>query len=259
MKLTSDMRDLIEATQRDLRAARTAHALATVVRTQDATSAKAGAKAVVAQDGEILAGWVGSGCARGAIGRAARRAIETGAPIYVALRPDEALREVGAAPCEARDGIVYERNGCASKGAMDIFVDPWVPVPDLVVLGESPVAEALERLASMLDLQHADALPQPDTPRGPASLYVVVATQGRGDAAALTAALAAGPDYLAFVGSRRKFDTLAAKLVAEGAEADRLAEVSAPAGLDIGAANAAEIALSIIAEITRLRRKGAGT
>jgi xanthine dehydrogenase accessory factor len=239
----------IDARARALREAGTPHALATVVRTREATAAKAGAKALLSAEGEVIEGFVGGGCVRAALARAARSAVARGEPVLVALRPDDRLAAEGAAPCEVRDGMVYERNGCASKGSMDVFVEPFVPVPDLVVLGEGPVAGALRRLARGFDMRLCEALTE-------APAHVVVATQGRGDAAALEAALAAAPDYLGFVGSRRKAAALRARLAEKGVPEEALARVRAPAGLDIGAATAEEIALSILAEIVQLRRRG---
>jgi xanthine dehydrogenase accessory factor len=253
MKMAPPDMDALDETRRRLRADGTPHAIATVVRTRDATSAKAGAKAIVSAEGEILEGWVGGGCARGAIGRAARKAIERNEPVLVALRPDERLAAEGVEPCEVRDGMVYERNGCASKGSLDIYVEPFVPSPDLVVMGDGPVARALSGLARGFDFRVAGDLPEGD---GGRALYVVVATQGRGDALALGRALASSAGFVAFVGSPKKAATLKAKLAAEGAEAGALDRLVAPAGLNIGAATPEEIALSILAQIVARRRMG---
>jgi xanthine dehydrogenase accessory factor len=254
MKLTSLGLESLDDLQRQLRADGTPFALATVVRTWDATSAKAGAKAVVSAEGEILEGWVGGGCARGAIGRAARKAVERNEPVLVALRPDDRLAAEGVEPCEVRDGMVYERNGCASKGSLDIYVEPFVPAPDLVILGEGPVARALHAIARGFDFRVADDLPSPDIPRPPRDLFVVVATQGRGDAVALERAAASGARFVAFVGSARKAATLKDKLAEKGADRAALDRIAAPAGLPIGAATAEEIALSILAQIVQDRR-----
>jgi xanthine dehydrogenase accessory factor len=251
MKLTTLGLESLDETQRRLRAEGTPYALATVVRTWEATSAKPGAKAVVSAGGEILEGWVGGGCARGAIGRAAVKAIERNEPVLVALRPDDRLAAEGVEPCEVRDGMIYERNGCASKGSLDIYVEPFVPSPDLVVLGDGPVARALVPLARGFDFRVGT-----DLPPAPRELFVVVATQGKGDAAALERALASGARFTAFVGSARKAATLKEKLAAKGAAADALARLAAPAGLPIGAATAEEIALSILAQIVQVRRAG---
>ncbi len=235
----------------DMRAAGTPFAIVTVVRTVGATAAKAGARALISAEGEILEGWVGGGCARGAVRRATQDALASGTPVFVALRPEEALAEAGVSPRETRDGTRYERNGCPSKGHMDLFVDPVRPAPLLAILGSGPVAKALERLARPFGFELASTLPEGTPPA-----YVVVATQGSGDKAQLAEAVASGAGYVAFVGSRRKFETLRTALVEAGASDTALDAVRAPAGLPIGAANAEEIALSILAEITAHRRTG---
>ena len=232
------------------------YALATVVRTVDATSAKPGAKAILTSDGEILEGWVGGGCVRRAISRAAKTAISRAEPVFVALRPDEALEAEGVEPCEVRDGMIFERNGCASKGSLDIYVEAYVPAPNLVILGDGPVSIALRALSKGFDFRISDDLPKNATDRDCTGYFVVVATQGRGDSAALEAALAAGPLYLAFVGSHRKAATLKAKLIEKGLDETGVNKIAAPAGLDISAATPEEIALSILAEIVVTRRSG---
>ncbi|WP_233488909.1 XdhC family protein [Rhodovulum sp. 12E13] len=240
----------IDALAREMRTAGTPFATATIVRTMDSTSAGAGARALLSAEGELIEGWVGGGCVRAALGRAARSAVARGEPVLVALRPDDRLAAEGAEPCEVRDGMIYERNGCASKGSMDVFVEPFVPLPDLVVMGEGPVARALRALARGFDFRLCEAATGPGA-------YVVVATQGKGDARALAEALGAGAAHVAFVGSRRKAAALREKLAGQGADAAALAALSAPAGLDIGAETPDEIALSILAEIVQVRRKGA--
>ena len=124
-----------------------------------------------------------------------------------------------------------------------------MPSPDLVVLGDGPVARALVPLARGFDFRVGT-----DLPPAPRELFVVVATHGKGDAAALERALAAGARFTAFVGSARKAQTLKVKLAAKGADAHALARLAAPAGLPIGAATAEEIALSILAQIVQIRR-----
>ena len=152
---------------------------------------------------------------------------------------------------------------------MDIFVEPVLPQPRLVIFGAGPVAMALCDLAGRFDLhrtlaapglsigdaevvQDGFALEASPAPRR----FIVIATQGKGDEAALRAALSAGPEYIAFVGSRRKFGTLSDRLITDGIDAAKLATVKAPAGLDIHAITPEEIALSILAEITARRRAG---
>ena len=239
-----------------LRATEAPFAVATVVRTAGATSAKPGARALLGADGAILGGWIGGGCIRRAVGEAARRALETGAPQLISVTPEEALETRGLAPGEVVEGVQFARNGCPSRGTVDLFVEPCLPLPELVLFGTSPVAEALAGLAPHFQW----ALMRPDGAPGPklaGRRMAVVATQGQGDLAALTAALQAGAERIAFVGSARKFATLAEKLEAGGQDTAALNAVQAPAGLDIGAVTPEEIALSILAQLTAWRRREA--
>ena len=246
--------------------------LATVVRTVSVTAAKAGAKAIIRPDGTIVAGWIGGGCAKGAVLKAAREALADGEPRMVSVQPENLLAELGVHAGESRDGIRFARNMCPSKGTMDIFVEPVLPHPSLVVLGASPVALSLAAQARTLGYYVTLAAPATDLSAQPdadavidgyalrdlseAKRFVVVSTQGKGDEAALRAAVAIRAEYHAFVGSRRKMASLRAKLIAEGADSGAIDHVKAPAGLDLGAITPEEIALSILAEITIERRRG---
>jgi xanthine dehydrogenase accessory factor len=255
-----------------MKAAEQAFVLATVVRTVSVTAAKAGAKAIIRPDGTIVAGWIGGGCARGAVLKAAREALGDGEPRMVSVRPENLLAELGVKPGETREGVRFASNMCPSKGTMDIFVEPVLPHPSLVILGASPVALSLAAQAKPLGYHVTLAAPavdltvEPDAhvivdgfaPRylNDARRFVVVSTQGKGDEAALKSAIAIDAAYHAFVGSRRKMAALREKLVAEGLDAAAIDRVNAPAGLDLGAITPEEIALSILAEITVARRHG---
>jgi xanthine dehydrogenase accessory factor len=255
-----------------MKAAERAFVLATVVRTVSVTAAKAGAKAIIAADGTIVAGWIGGGCAKGAVLKAAREALADGEPRMVSVQPENLLAELGVSAGESRDGIRFASNMCPSKGTMDIFVEPVLPHPSLVILGASPVALSLATQARTLGYHVTLAAPARDLTAQPdadtvidgyqlgelndAKRFVVVSTQGKGDEAALRAAVATKADYHAFVGSRRKMASLRAKLLAEGASAAAIDDFKAPAGLDLGAITPEEIAMSILAEITRERRRG---
>src|SRR5450631_1224731 len=107
-----------------MKAAEQAFVLATVVRTVSVTAAKAGAKAIIRADGSISAGWIGGGCARGAVLKAAREALADGQARLVSVQPDDVLAEQGLHPGEARDGVQFARNMCPSHGTMDVFVEP---------------------------------------------------------------------------------------------------------------------------------------
>src|SRR6478609_7613017 len=118
--------DVMDVVSR-LKAADEAFVLATVVRTVSVTAAKAGAKAVIRADGRIEAGWIGGGCARGAVLKAAREALVDGEPRLVSVRPQNLLAELGVQPGDDREGVRFAKNMCPSKGTMDIFVEPVLP------------------------------------------------------------------------------------------------------------------------------------
>jgi xanthine dehydrogenase accessory factor len=259
-----------------LKAAEETFVLATVVRTVSVTAAKAGAKAIIRPDGTIVAGWIGGGCARGAVLKAAREALADGEPRMVSVQPENLLAELGVKPGENRDGIRFAENMCPSKGTMDIFVEPVLPHPSLVILGASPVAMSLAAQARQLGYHVTLAAPAADLQQTApevdmlidsyqlgklheARRFIVVSTQGKGDEAALRAAVKTDAAYHAFVGSRRKMAALRAKLIAEGVDASGIDRIKAPAGLDLGAITPEEIAMSILAEITTLRRRGQRT
>lgn len=244
--------DLAAAAQ-DLRNRQEPFAFATIVRTAGATAAKPGAKALLSADGTILQGWLGGGCTRGAVKRAALEALRDGTPQLVSVAPEELLAEKGVTPGDEIDGMRFARNGCPSRGTVDIFIEPSLPMPALVVLGTSPVAQSLTALAPQFHWEVSDAM-SPDAPPH-AQKFVVVATQGQGDLAALKTVLSGQPDYVAFVGSKRKFASLAAKLREEGIAPEALEAVAAPAGLDLGAVTPEEIALSILAQLLQARRQ----
>lgn len=255
----------------ELKNAGEAFVLATVVRTVAATAAKAGAKAIIRADGTIMEGWIGGGCARGAVLKAARDAIADGEPRLVSVQPEDMLAELGVAPGTEMEGVRFARNMCPSKGTMDVFIEPVLPPPGIVILGASPVAVALAEIAPRFGYHVTVCAPGEDQgafavadaridgfmleTAVSADKYIVVSTQGRGDEAALRAALSVSSAHVAFVGSRAKAEALALKLAGKGVDDARMAALKAPAGLDIGAITPDEIALSILAEITQLRRR----
>ena len=244
-------------------------ALATVVRTEDATAAKAGAKAVVRSDGSVI-GWVGGGCTLGAVRKAAAEALADGRARLIRVWPKERLDEGPGPP-----GVELHKSSCPSGGTVEVFVEPILPRPSLIVMGASPTARALGdlgrrsgfavTLAALAEDQaglaeadfRIDGFDLTRAARAEGS-FVVVATQGKRDREALAAALASGAAYVAFVGSRHKAAALKAAMRERGLPAGRVEALHAPAGLDIGAATPEEIALSILAEIVQERRQAAG-
>jgi xanthine dehydrogenase accessory factor len=245
-------------------------ALATVVRTVAATAAKAGAKAVILPDGTISQGWIGGGCARAAVLKAAKDALADGKSRLVSVQPEDALDGQGIKPGDEQGGVRFAKNMCPSQGTMDVFVEPVLPRPQVVICGSSPVAIAVADLAKRTGFSVTVCAPAAEQSafgeadrriegyalpvEEPSERYVVVSTQGRGDEAALSAALAVDVDYVAFVGSRKKAEALRTTLAERGIPAERLAKLKAPAGLDLGAITPDEIAISIVAEIVAVRR-----
>lgn len=266
-EIVRDLSALINRLQGD----REPFVLATVVRTISVTAAKAGAKAVIARDGSIVGGWIGGGCARAAVIKAARKAFEDGETRLISIQPADLLAELGVEPGDEREGVHFAKNMCPSQGTMDIFIEPVLPRPALVIYGASPVAQALALQGPGIGFDVTVAAPAEDLAglQGPARLvegfgvqageacetYLVVSTQGRGDLAALTEALKLPARHVAFVGSRRKLTALKARLKDKGARSEDLERIKGPAGLDLGAITPEEIALSILAEVLMVRRK----
>lgn len=245
-----------------LRRAGRPFAVATVVRTADVTSAKAGAKAAVTEDGEIL-GHLGGACVARAVRKAAAEALETGEARLIGIRPSDKVVTLAG-----EEGVALYRSGCPSGGTVDVLIEPYRPEPMIAVIGRTPVARALARHAALMGYRLA--VWPGEGPEAAATFegaelgalglgprdFVVVASQGEGDLAALRAALTSDAGGVSMVASARKAQVLAGKLAAEGMAADRLARLKSPAGLDLGGIDPGEIAVSILAEITGRLRKG---
>lgn len=239
----------------------------TVVRTENATSAKAGAKALVLRDGTIRGGSLGGGCVQRAVRETAAAVLKEGRPRLIRVKPKE---EITAAVDV--DGTELHRSACPSGGTVDMFVEPMRLAPRIVVCGGSAVAVAVADLAARLNYRVAVAALADDhggfaeTAEKIAGFdlsalrivpedWIVVSTQGKRDREALAAALSSDAAYVSFVGSRRKAQVLCGQLREQGLGEDRLGRLKAPAGLDIHGIEPAEIALSIIAEIVERRRR----
>jgi len=249
----------------ELEAAGRPFVTATVVAVARPTSARPGASGIVHPDGTIE-GWVGGSCAQPVVVREALHAMADGQPRLLRLSKD--------APAEGRrgDGVIELVMTCHSGGTLEIYVEPHLPAPLLWVAGTTPIAGALVTLGSALgwrvtlfdpfasaeDFPAADEVSQetaltrvePD-----ASPYVVVATQGQWDEEALAAALRRNASYVGLVASPTRANVVRQWLRDEtGLAEDRLAALRAPAGLDLGAETAEEIALSILGELVQVRR-----
>jgi xanthine dehydrogenase accessory factor len=227
-----------------------AFALATVVWRQGPSSGQQGSRAIITASGE-LRGWIGGACAEPVVIREAREVISTGeARLLLLGTPDQ----FGAA---VPDGMTVVPISCQSEGALEVYIEPVLPVPHLVVVGRSPMAETLASLGRDLGWR-TDLVAGPDLAEAGASerSMVVVATQGHGDEDAVQAALAVRPAYLGLVGSRRRGTAVLGYLADRGLPADQLDRVRVPAGLDLGHTSHREIAVAILAELVQLRAAG---
>ncbi|WP_322800720.1 XdhC family protein [Thermoflexus sp.] len=250
---------------RDLEARGEAFVIATVVRRQPPVSARVGDRAVITADGQIY-GWVGGGCAHDLILREARAVLASRRPRLLRITPEavgEGLEE------EARSVATM---ACPSRGELEIFLEPWVREPQLLIFGESPLARTLALFGHALGYEVTQVIrggASREAPEGiriaylgaiPAfssrdELYVVVASMGHYDEEALAAALRTPACYIGLVASRRRAQAVLDLLRQSGwSEAD-LGRIRAPAGLDLGAVTQEEIALSVMAEIMQERRR----
>jgi xanthine dehydrogenase accessory factor len=225
--------DLLERAEA-LRQARTPYVLATVVRAQRPTSAKAGDSALVLADG-TLDGFVGGTCAESTVRSVGLQLLESGASTLLRITPDTGAQE-------AHDGLLVVNNPCLSGGTLEIFMEPMLPAPLIQVYGDAPVARALLRVGEAIgyDMSTGDTI-APDT------TAVLVASHGHGEEAVLEAAVRARVPYIGLIASRRRGDAVLGSL---GLSRDA---IHTPAGLDIGARSASEIAVSIFAEIIAVR------
>ena len=259
--------DILAEVQR-LRTERRAFSLATVVAARQPTSGTPGARAIILAGGEVK-GWIGGHCAQPAVVREGLAALADGSPRLVVLRPDapKGLLEKTVPP-----GVVEVPMLCASEGELQVFVEPFLPRIELVVIGASPVARALARLAGQLDFEvwacdpEADMELFPDAERLVPSLdalqpqltarnYVVVATINTYDEDAVRAALESDASYVGLVASQKRFAVVQAALREQGVTDDRLERLRRPKGLPGPALRPGEIAFSVLAELIEARRQ----
>jgi xanthine dehydrogenase accessory factor len=241
-----DVNERARARADELEAARTPFVSALVVRAQRPSSVRPGDSAVVLADGTID-GFVGGACAEPAVRVHAARVLETGEPVLLRIVPGD-----GESP--AQEGAVTVQNPCLSGGALEIFLEPRVPTPRLLVLGDTPVALALASIGERSGLDVVPVAAGVDLGLGEGDVAVVVASHGRGEEDALVQALRSSVPYVGLVASRRRGAAVVEELRGAGLSDVQLARLHTPAGLDIGARGPEEIALSILAEIVAVRR-----
>jgi xanthine dehydrogenase accessory factor len=231
-----------------------AFALATVVWRQSPSSGKQGSRAIITADGE-LRGWIGGACAEPTVIREAKQVIADGNARLVLLGTP------GQFGMAVPDGVTVVPISCQSEGALEVYIEPVLPAPHLVIVGGSPMAHTLAELSRTLGW-NTDLVAGPDFAAGRADVadersMVVVATQGHDDEEITERAIAAHPAYLGLVGSRKRGEALLGYLADRGVPRADLDKVQVPAGLDLGSTSHEEMAVAILAQLVQLRAAGA--
>ena len=230
----------IPALAQELRAQRTPFALATVVRVVRPTSGRPGYQAIIREDGSHV-GWVGGACTEELLVAEARAAIAAGAPRLLRVSPEPA-----ASP--PPEGVVDRAMTCQSGGTVEIFIDPNLPRPTLLIVGDSPVATSLAALGPLLGYRVVLVAPgvepselpdvdefvpelEPLTRHLAADTYAVVASMGKYDEAALEFVLMVPVAFVGLVASRKRAQSVFAVLREDGATAEQVARVRNPVGI----------------------------
>ena len=226
--------------------------MATVVRCEPPTSAKPGAKALITSGGK-LTGWIGGSCAEPLVIKEALQALRDGQPRFIAL-----VGEGGPGP-GSREGVFEYAMPCHSGGTMEIYIEPALPKPQLLLVGQGPVVETLAKLGEAMDFNVVQPPPETFAERfpqlsAPLRAFIVVATHGTFDEEALAQALRSEAGYVSLVASRKRASAVIEALRSRGVPAEQLGRLKVPAGLDIGAVTPQEIAVSILAEIIQVSR-----
>lgn len=236
--------------------------IASVVHRIEPSSGKPGDKAIITPEGNIF-GWVGGGCTRAIVLKEAMEALKDEHPRVVRISPEESSRQA--------NGKKDYKMSCYSGGTVEVYIEPIIPRPHLLVMGNSTVAKALAKIGKAMDYNLSimaedidpQAFPEADQVIESFDLdaeifndlrFIIVATQGVGDEQALEAALKSKADYISFVASAKKSEAVFRTLSEKGYQSDQLIKIHTPAGLDIKAKLPEEIAISILAEVIRTRR-----
>ncbi|MCX5986544.1 MAG: XdhC family protein [Chloroflexi bacterium] len=252
--------------EREARSRGEAFAVATVVRAERPTSCRPGDKAVIRSDGR-LQGWIGGSCAQPTVISEALASLADGEPRLVLLTPDGIARP--------RTGMTVHQMSCFSGGVVEVFIEPFLPAPQLIICGVSPAAVAIASIGHVVGFEVVvvDALATPedfptasvvvgriDPSSYPASRerYAIVATHGLWDEEALRQVLAVETSYVGLVASVRRFDATIADLAMSGGDPDQLGRVECRPGLEIGARTFQEVALGIVADLVARRRGAQG-
>ena len=235
-----------------LRAEGSPFVVATVVRARRPASVEPGTAGLVLEDGTIE-GFIGGVCAQHSVRLYSLTALESGAPLLLRIDPH------GPEEAASEEGLVTVRNTCLSGGAIEVFLEPVLPAPRVLVAGDSPIAAALTTIGAEVGLDVVASHDVKDavvTP-APADLALVVASHGQDEIAILRAGLEAGVRYVGLVASPKRGAAVVEELRAAGVAEELLGRLDTPAGIDIGARTPPEVALTIVARIVAVRRSEA--
>ncbi|MDQ6807772.1 MAG: XdhC family protein [Actinomycetota bacterium] len=255
------MKSVMTRRASELAAQRAPFVTATVVRAQRPTSARPGDVALVLDDGTID-GFVGGVCAQHSVRVYALKAIQSGHPVLLRILPDGPTGEVDDEDMEViyegeeisdEEGAVTVKNTCLSGGAIEVFLEPVVPAPRVLVVGDAPIAGAIHRMGDELGLEIVTVDTNGPDPTSK-DLAVVVAGHGRDEYDGLRRGLEAGVPYVGLVASHKRGAAVLQDLREDGVPDGLLELVDVPAGINIGAQEPGEIALSILAKIVSVRR-----
>jgi len=245
----------------------TPFAVATVVKTKGSSLGKPGFKVIISGAGEVVYGSLGGVCPESAIASAAKITMRTGSPKMVKVFLENVEDAVGAVLKSQSEDEIHVETNCG--GTMEIYIEPYLPQQRLVLIGQGgkdDVEEALVKLGKMLDFEvvvidHTPVLSEKPDKLITAVDYdigafdfgstdaVVVLTRGERDIGTLQKLSKFKLRYVGMLSSRRRVAENLAKLRSLGVREDFVASLRSPAGADIGSITAAEIALSIMAEI----------
>lgn len=236
-------------------------AIAQVVRREAPSSGKVGDKAVINKYGEII-GWIGGGCVKGIIVKEAEDAMRTGKARLVKI--GKSLTPVN------QEGVTEYKMTCQSEGTVEVFIEPVLPKPHLVVIGSTAIARSLVKMAviagyritgiaqdaNLNTFEKVDELithVNLSNVRTTMASFIVVVTQGEGDEKALSEALKKEYAYLGFVASRKKMASVKEYLESSGFDKTKINSIISPAGIDIHAKKPEEVAISILAQMIQIQ------
>jgi len=223
--------------------------LATVVWREGPSSGQHGSRAIYTAEGEMF-GWIGGACAEPVFKREAVKTLQAGVPRLLALGANERFGDLP-------QGTMAVEMSCQSEGALQIYLEPVMSMPHLVIVGDSPMAQTLSEQAAQLDW-NVELVGGPDFGEGllSGSSIVVIATQGHGDEDILVSALKAAPAYVGVVASAKRGEAIRGFLATQSIDEAQLDALRIPAGLDLGSTTHKEMAVAILAELVQRRAAG---